>query len=109
MQWIQELNDEQRRAVEAGDGPVLIIAGPGTGKTKTLTTRITYLIKSGQVQPSQILALTFTKKAAEEMAQRVAVLLVGGDSTEAEPEGGRRDSRLGGRRPARERSPTSNN
>lgn len=71
------LNEEQRRAVEIGDGPVLIVAGPGTGKTKTLTARIAHLVSSAQVEPQQILALTFTKKAAEEMAARVSVLVEG--------------------------------
>ncbi len=71
------LNEEQKRAAEAGEGAVLIVAGPGTGKTKTLTARIAHLISSGQAEPAQILALTFTKKAAEEMAGRVAVLVQG--------------------------------
>lgn len=75
-----ELNNEQRRAVEAGEGPVLIVAGPGTGKTKTLTARIAYLIESGRARPEQILALTFTKKAAEEMRQRVQTMLHGQSS-----------------------------
>lgn len=65
------LNDEQRKAVLAGDGPVVIVAGPGTGKTKTLTARIIHLIESGRAKPQDILALTFTKKAAQEMAARV--------------------------------------
>ncbi|HSE60972.1 MAG TPA: ATP-dependent helicase [Candidatus Saccharimonadales bacterium] len=65
------LNTQQQRAVEAGDGPLIIVAGPGTGKTKTLTARISYLISSGRAKPGDILALTFTKKAAQEMAERV--------------------------------------
>jgi superfamily I DNA/RNA helicase len=76
MQWLEELNDQQRSAAEAGDGPVLIVAGPGTGKTKTLTARIAYLLKTDRAKSSEILALTFTKKAAEEMRGRVAALLV---------------------------------
>jgi superfamily I DNA/RNA helicase len=68
---MDELNDEQLRAVEAGDGPVAVIAGPGTGKTKTLVARIEYLIKSKRADPDEILALTFTKKAAEEMQDRL--------------------------------------
>jgi DNA helicase II / ATP-dependent DNA helicase PcrA len=71
VQYLDELNAEQRKAVEAGDGPLLIIAGPGTGKTRTLTTRILYLIESGKARSQDILALTFTKKAAGEMADRV--------------------------------------
>lgn len=75
MQFLSELNAEQRRAVEADDGPLLIIAGPGTGKTKTLTARIVYLIETKRVEPSEILALTFTNKAAEEMRKRIATQL----------------------------------
>jgi superfamily I DNA/RNA helicase len=75
MQLLDGLNTAQRAAVTAGDGAVLIVAGPGTGKTKTLTARIAYLVASGQALPEQILALTFTKKAAEEMQTRVQKLL----------------------------------
>jgi superfamily I DNA/RNA helicase len=75
MQWLNELNEQQRQAAEAADGPVVIVAGPGTGKTKTLTARIAYLVASGRAAPEQILALTFTKKAAEEMRSRVTTLL----------------------------------
>ena len=57
-----DLNNEQLRAVQAEDGPVMIVAGPGTGKTKTLTARIAYLIDSAKARSDQILALTFTKK-----------------------------------------------
>lgn len=74
---LHELNAEQRRAVEAVDGPLVVVAGPGTGKTKTLTTRIAHLVASGKARPEQILALTFTKKAAEEMRSRVAALVSG--------------------------------
>ncbi|MBX6334361.1 ATP-dependent helicase [Candidatus Saccharibacteria bacterium] len=80
MVWLRELNAHQQRAVEAADGPVVIVAGPGTGKTKTLTARIAYLIESGRAKPEQILALTFTRKAAEEMKSRVAAF-VSGEST----------------------------
>jgi superfamily I DNA/RNA helicase len=74
VQLLDGLNVEQRLAVE-GDGPVLIVAGPGTGKTKTLVARIVYLLEDRQVPPKQILALTFTKKAAKEMSARVEDLL----------------------------------
>lgn len=67
---INSLNAEQQRAAEVDGGPVMVVAGPGTGKTKTLTARIEYLIGSGKAKPSEILALTFTKKAAEEMRNR---------------------------------------
>ncbi|HEX7964016.1 MAG TPA: ATP-dependent helicase [Candidatus Saccharimonadales bacterium] len=70
-----QLNDNQARAAHAGNGPLLIVAGPGTGKTKTLSARIAYLVREGRAQPEQILALTFTKKAAEEMRERVRMLL----------------------------------
>lgn len=73
--WLDELNAEQRAAATTVEGPVLIVAGPGTGKTKTLTARIAYLIAAGYARPDQILALTFTKKAADEMQARVAALL----------------------------------
>lgn len=68
----ENLNNEQQQAVKTGDGPVVIIAGPGTGKTRTLTARIEYLVEAGKAKPSEILALTFTKKSAEEMRSRVA-------------------------------------
>src|SRR5579859_6917742 len=86
MDFLGELNKAQQRAATAGDGPVLIVAGPGTGKTKTLAARIAYLIAGANVPPAQILALTFTKKAAEEMRQRVNILLAsGGKSPTALP------------------------
>jgi DNA helicase-2/ATP-dependent DNA helicase PcrA len=75
MDFMAQLNAEQRAAVQQGDGPVLIVAGPGTGKTKTLTVRIASIIAEEKARPEQILALTFTKKAAEEMQSRVQLLL----------------------------------
>ncbi len=69
------LNREQRRAVTHGDGPQLVVAGPGTGKTQVITHRLAWLIATGRARPSEILALTFTDNAASEMQERVDVLL----------------------------------
>lgn len=69
------LNTEQRRAVTHGEGPLLVVAGPGTGKTEVITRRIAWLIATRRARPSEILALTFTDKAAEEMQFRVDQLV----------------------------------
>jgi DNA helicase-2/ATP-dependent DNA helicase PcrA len=68
---LRTLTDEQRAAVEHGDGPLLVIAGAGTGKTHVITARIVHLIRSGSARPHEILALTFTEKAAATMQERV--------------------------------------
>ena len=72
---LEDLNSEQQAAVTHKDGPLLIVAGAGTGKTTVVTKRLAWLIQKGYAMPDELLALTFTEKAAAEMEERIDKLL----------------------------------
>ena len=74
LSYLDVLNEEQRAAVEHEGSPLLILAGAGSGKTRVITTKIAYLISEKNIDPHQILAVTFTKKAANEMRDRAVNL-----------------------------------
>ena len=80
---LEDLNDSQKRAVKYTDGALLIIAGAGSGKTRVLTNRIAYLIEECGVDPYNIMAITFTNKAAREMKERVETTVAQGAGADA--------------------------
>src|SRR5689334_10739385 len=78
IDWTRELNDAQREAVLFGEGSLLILAGAGSGKTRVITFRVARLVDELEVRPHEIMAVTFTNKAAGELVRRVDGLLGGG-------------------------------